>query len=283
MKNYTTSLLALLSAVLTLPSAMAQQEPGKDITVIPATAEGFSVHNLFQSNMVLQREKPSTIWGWAQPGEEVTVSFAGQTQTTKAGADRSWKVIFPAMPATAEPLQMTIKGKAATLTFDNILMGDVWVMGGQSNMQEPLRNLENGHMEIASANFPKIRLLTVPTLVDNKEKKNFPRRQKDKQPDGEWDICSPQTVPEFSGIGYIFARRIHMASQVPIGVIDASHWGTPGEGWTPLSVVKSMDSAVVRSLISDWDKKVAEWDPKKELENQIKQYERRREELKMQG
>ena len=275
MKKLTISLIALLSAVLTLSSATAQQEPGKNMTAVPAIAEGLSLHNLFQSNMVLQREKPITIWGWALAGEEVTVSFGCQTQTTKAGADRSWKVIFPAMPATAEPLQMTIKGKVATLTLDNILMGDVWVMGGQSNMQEPIRNLDGGPAEIVSANYPKIRLLTVPSIVDNQEKKNFPRRQKDKQPDGDWDICSPQTVPEFSGIGYIFARRIHMTSQIPIGVIDASYWGTPVEAWMPLSVVKSMDSDIVRSLISDWDKKVAAWDPKKELENQIKKYEQR--------
>ena len=283
MKNYTISLIVLLSAVLALSSATAQQEPGKDITAVPAIAEGLSLHNLFQSNMVLQREKPITIWGWAVAGEDVTVSFAGKTQTTKAGADRSWKVIFPAMPATAEPLQMTIKGKAATLTLGNILVGDVWVMGGQSNMQEPLRNLEGGDVEIASANFPKIRLLTVPSIIDNQEKKNIPRRQKDKQLDGDWDICSPQTVPEFSGIGYAFARRIHMGSQIPIGVIDASYWGTPVESWTPLSVVKSMDSDVVRAVISDWDKQVAAWDPKKELENQIKLHEQKMEELKEQG
>ena len=282
-KNYTITLMALLSAVLTLSSAKAQQEPGKNLPVIPASAEGLSVHNLFQSNMVLQREKPITIWGWALAGEEVSVSFGGKTQTTKAGADRSWKVIFPAMPATAEPLQMTIKGKAATLTLDKILMGDVWVMGGQSNMQDPIRNLDGGPAEIVSANYSKIRLLTVPNLVDNQEKKNFPRRQKDKQPDGDWDICSPQTVPDFSGIGYIFARRIHMASQIPIGVIDASFWGTPVEGWMPLSVVKSMDSDIVRALMADWDKQVAAWDPKKELENQIKLHEKKIEELKKQG
>jgi sialate O-acetylesterase len=283
MKNCTFSLIALMSTAMTLSPVMAQQEPGKELTAVPAIAEGLSLHNLFQSNMVLQREKPITIWGWAVADEDVTVSFGGQTQTTKAGADRSWKVIFKAMPATTEPLQMIIKGKDASLTLDNILIGDVWVMGGQSNMQEPLRNLEGGNVEIASANFPKIRLLTVPSIINNNEKKNFPRRQKDKQPDGDWDICTPQTVPEFSGIGYIFARRIHMASQIPIGVIDASYWGTPVEGWMPLSVIKSMDSVVVKTLIEDWDKKVAAWDPKKELENQIKRHEQKMEELKKQG
>ena len=131
MTNYTIALIALLSTVFTFSEATAQQEPGKDIPAVPAIAEGLSLHNLFQSNMVLQREKPITIWGWAEPGEDVSVSFGGQTQTTKAGADRSWKVIFPAMPATADPMQMAIKGKNATIAFDNILMGDVWVMGGR--------------------------------------------------------------------------------------------------------------------------------------------------------
>jgi sialate O-acetylesterase len=101
MKKLTISLIALLSAVLTLSSATAQQEPGNNLTVIPVIAEGLSLHNLFQSNMVLQREKPITIWGWAESGEAVSVSFGGQTQTTKAGADRSWKVSLQAMPATA--------------------------------------------------------------------------------------------------------------------------------------------------------------------------------------
>ena len=94
MKKFTISLIALLSAVLTLSSATAQQEPANHLTVVPAMAEGLSLHNLFQSNMVLQREKPITIWGWAEPGEDVSVSFGGQTQTIKAGTDRSWKVIF---------------------------------------------------------------------------------------------------------------------------------------------------------------------------------------------
>ncbi len=254
MKTCSRSLIALLSAAVTFSAATAQQESGKVPPVVPAIAEGLRLHSLFQSNMVLQREKPIAMWGWAVPGEDVTVSFSGQTQTAKAGGDGAWRVVFPAMPATAEPLQMTIEGKDATIALDNILIGDVWVMGGQSNMQEPLVNLEGGHMEIASANFPKIRLLTVPAVIDHKEKRDFPRRQKDKQPDGDWDICSPQTVPSFSGIGYIFARRIHMASQIPIGVIDASYWGTPVESWTPLSVVTSMESDVVRALMAHWDK-----------------------------
>ena len=111
MEKFTISLIALLSTVPMLSSAQAQQEPGKDITVIPAIGEGLSLHNLFQSNMVLQREKPTTIWGWADPGEEVSVSFGGQTQTTKAGADRSWKVIAGRRPCL-DPVNTSRVGRS---------------------------------------------------------------------------------------------------------------------------------------------------------------------------
>ncbi len=91
--------------------------------------------------MVLHRDKPITIWGWAAPGEKVSVSFAGQKQTATAAKDRSWKVTLPAMKANATPQKMTVAGKDKTLTLENILIGDVWVLGGQSNMEEPLRHV----------------------------------------------------------------------------------------------------------------------------------------------
>jgi len=114
LEKFTISLIALLSTVLIVSSAQAQQEPGKDMTAIPAIAEGLSLHNLFQFNMVLQRERPITIWGWADPGEEVSVSFGGQTQTTKAGADRSWKVIGGRRPCL-DPVNTTRAGRAGRL------------------------------------------------------------------------------------------------------------------------------------------------------------------------
>ena len=247
---------AVLSVVFMASGVVLAAAPlprGEDVVEVPAVGKGLCLHNLFQSNMVLQRDKPIAIWGRAAPDESVTVSFAGQTQTAKAAPDRSWKVTFPAMAANTTPQQMMVKGKDRTITLDNILIGDVWVMGGQSNMQHPLSRVEEGNVEIASANFPGIRLLTIPALIDNNEKKSFPRRLEGKQPDGDWDVCSPQTVPEFSAIGYIFARRVHMASQIPIGVIDASYWGTTVESWTPRDVLKSMDSDVVRAQFADWD------------------------------
>jgi sialate O-acetylesterase len=187
-------------------------------------------------------------------------------------ADKSWKLVLPAMPANSSPQQMVVKGKGKTIKLDNILIGDIWIMGGQSNMQHPLSNCEDGAVEISCANFPNIRLLTVPALIDHHEKRFFPRRQNGKQPDGDWDVCSPKTVADFTGIGYAFARRLYMATQIPIGAIDVSYWGTTVEAWTPRPVLESMDSDVVRAQFAEWKKKAEGFDPQKDLAERVKRY-----------
>ena len=213
---------ALMVGGLLTPLA-AQQMPKEDVVEFPAIGEDLCLHNLFQSNMVIQRDKPVGLWGWAEPGEAISVTLAGESESTTAGDDRSWKVTFPAMPANTEPISITVKGKSKTLTLDNILVGDVWVLGGQSNMEFPLSKVENGNLEIVSANFPNIRILTVPAVAQPEPAKGFARlhewsgwsnRHLRK---GDWDVCSPEIVKDLSAIGYVFARRVHMASQVPIG------------------------------------------------------------------
>lgn len=257
--------------------------PREQVIDVPAIGKELSIHSLFQSNMVIQRDKPIVVWGWANSGDTVTVSFGGAKQEATAAQDRSWNVTLPSMPSNSKPQEMTIAGKTDVLTLGNVLVGDVWVIGGQSNMQHPLSRVEDGQLEIVSANFPEIRLLTVPPMIDNEEKKDFPRRKKGKQADGDWDVCSPGTVPQFSGIGYVFGRRLHMASKVPMGLIDASRWGTTVETWTPRSTLQSMDSEVVRALFADWDKKVGSWDAKKDLENRIKRHDQKMAEQKKKG
>jgi sialate O-acetylesterase len=266
-----TRLIALAAWVFSGTASAQNAQPAE------ATDE-LILHSLFQTNMVLQRDKPVPVWGWAPADEEVTVTFAGQKRTAKAARNHSWKVVLDAMPANSSPQQMVVQAKDRTVTLNNILVGDIWVMGGQSNMQHPLSNCENGAVEIACANFPNIRLLTVPAIISHTEKMNFPRRQlnaknpKDNQPDGDWDVCSPKTVADFSGIGYAFVRRIHMASGVPIGAIDASYWGTTVESWTPLSILQSMDSDVVRAQFAEWKKKADSFDPQKDLAERVKRY-----------
>jgi len=275
-------ILPLSTLIALLPLAGASEEVklqrGKDSIDVPATGPGLGVHNLFQPNMVLQRDKPIRVWGWAQPGEKITVSFASQQQAATTAADRAWSVTFAAMPANSDPAQMVIKGKTAKLTLDNILLGDVWLLGGQSNMEHPLARVEDGDLEIASANYPNIRILTVPAQNGPIEKQGFPRLHEwhgffnQHYRKGDWDVCTPEIVEELSAIGYVFARRIHMTSQVPIGVIDVSRGGTCVETWTPDSALRKIGTPEVDRWLVEWDRKVADFDPKKDLKEQIKRY-----------
>ena len=191
--------------------------------------------------MVLQRDKPILVWGWADAGEQVTVRCRRQA-SAKAGADRAWKVTLPAAQANGDPQQLTVKGASKTLILDNILIGDVWVLGGQSNMEFELAKVENGPLEIVSANFPEIRILTVP-YGQGPNLPGFARLHewsmvRSTLPQGRLGRVHARDRRELSAIGYVFARRIHMATNVPIGIIDASRGGTTVETWTPLDVLR---------------------------------------------
>lgn len=267
----------------------AKKMPRESVIDVPSISEGLCVSNVFQSNMVLQRDKPMAIWGWADPNETVTVTIGNNKQTVNAGSDRKWKVALPAMSATTKPQTLTVTGSTKTLTLENILIGDVWVLGGQSNMEFPLDRIENGQLEIVSANYPNIRILTVPALNGPEIKPGFPRLHEwsgwfgRHYRKGDWDECTPEIARELSAIGYVFARRVHMASKVPIGVIDASRGGTTVETWTPTSELETMDSPQVKALMSDWNEKVSAWDAQADLDRRIKSYRDKVERFKKEG
>lgn len=270
--------MMLLSQALASES-FAQQLPREDVVEVPAIGDGLCVSNVFQSNMVLQRDKPIYLWGWATPGEEVTVSFSDQQASVKAQEDRTWKVALSALPANAKPQKLTIKGNEETLELENILVGDVWLLGGQSNMEFELAKVENGNLEIISANYPQIRILTVPYGQGPELQTGFPRLHQWSDwssrhfRKGDWEVCTPETARELSAIGYVFARRIHQASQVPIGVIDASRGGTTVETWTPITAMRNLDSEATKAKLNQFDTAVAEWDAKADLEKRIQQHE----------
>ncbi len=263
--------------------------PKQDVVGFPAIAPGLCVSNAFQTNMVLQRDKPLKIWGWAVSGEKVTVSFAGQEESATAGADRSWLVTLKPMPANATPQTMTVKGTSDTLTLENILVGDVWVLGGQSNMEFPISNVNDGQLEIVSANFPQIRLLTMPSGKGFNSVHSFERLHewsdwsKRHFRRGDWDICSPETVKEFSAIGYVFGRRLFMATQIPIGLIDASIGGTTVETWTPEDVIRKVEGKETQDMLKGWDEKIAAFDPKADLEQRVANYNKNIEKMKAKG
>jgi len=255
--------------------------PREDVVDVPAIGKGLCVSNIFQTNMVIQRDKPVTVWGWAAPGEKVTVSFAAQQASAVAAADRSWKVALEPLIASCEPQIMTIKGKDTTLTVKNILVGDVWVLGGQSNMEFPITNVIDGQLEIASANFPQIRLLTPPRGKGFDSVASFERLYEWSDwsgrhfRKGDWEACTPETVRDFTAIGYVFGRRMAMATNVPIGLIDTSQGGTTVQAWTPEDVLKTIDGKETKAMMEDWQEKIAAFDPQEDLAGQIARYESR--------
>ncbi|MDA0373222.1 MAG: hypothetical protein O2865_05525 [Planctomycetota bacterium] len=273
--------LPLVTLLALSAAAPAQRMPREDVVDVPAIADGLCVSNLFQSHMVVQRDKPIAVWGWADPGATVRVIFGDETVTAKAGADRAWKAVLGARPASSEPTRMTVQGQGAELVLEDILVGDVWVLGGQSNMEFEVAKVENGNLEIVSANYPEIRILTVPQGEGPEVTKGFARLHEWSDwfgrhfRKGDWDVCSPEVVRELSAIGWAFARRVHMAAQVPIGVIDASRGGTTAETWTPDSVLRAMESATVEAKLADWDQRIAEWNAEQDLANRVKQHQDR--------
>ncbi len=187
--------------------------------------------NVFGSHMVLQRRKPVPVWGWADGGEKVTVTLNNQIKTIKAGKDGKWRVTLDAMEAGG-PYQMLVKGNKNTVTFDDVLAGEVWICSGQSNMEWPLGAAANAKTEIPLANYPNIRQLLVKKEVSLTLKDNI---------EGSWSICTPETAPQFTAVGYFFAKQLQKELNVPIGLINTSWGGTHSETWTSRDAMNQND------------------------------------------
>jgi sialate O-acetylesterase len=203
--------------------------------VLPASAT-VVVSKLFSSHMVLQRDMPIHIWGQADTGEQVDVSLDTSTVSIKADSIGNWSVYLPARPAGG-PYTLSIRA-SNTLQFDDIMMGDLWVASGQSNMELPLKGydpatqIDNGPQEIAHANYPQIRLFLI--KHDNSD---YPL-QDFKAVDG-WSQCTPETSAEFSAVAYFFARALQAKEHVAIGLIEAGWGGTPAEAWTSFDTLSN--------------------------------------------
>lgn len=275
-------------AAITTPLS-AEKMPREDVVDVPAMGEGLCFHNLFQTNMVLQQGKPVSVWGWATPGEKVTVTLAGKSESATTADDRAWKVTFPAMEASFEPIEITAKGAKKSVTLENVLIGDIWVLGGQSNMEFPLSKVERGDLDIASAHHDGIRILTIPSVGTPEPQKDFQRLHqwsdwsKRHFRKGDWDVCSPEIAKDLSAIGYVFAQRLHKIGQVPIGVIDVSVGGTTVEAWTPEPAIRKINTDPAKNMMATWDQKIADWDGAADLEQQIKRHHQRVEKLKKEG
>ncbi len=215
---------SLLQVLLTLLLAVA--------FVSPAAAE-IKLPTIIGDNMVLQREMPVPIWGWAEPKEKISVTFDNQSVATIADKDGKWKITLKELKASADPKGMAIRGdKSEPVDLKNILVGEVWVCSGQSNMEWPMTRTAKSAEEIEAAKYPEIRLFKLPKTQANEPQDNCP---------GSWSECSPATVKDFSAVGFFFGRHLYKDLGVPIGLIRTAWGGTPAENWTKKEILESHD------------------------------------------
>jgi sialate O-acetylesterase len=188
----------------------------------PSTARAeVKPNSLFSDGAVLQQGVTVPVWGTAKDGERVTVKVAEQTVTTTA-KDGRWLVRFKPLQAGG-PLTLTVTGESNSVVISNVLVGEVWVCSGQSNMAFPLSRAANAAEAIAAARDPQLRLFTVPRSAIDTPAADAP---------GRWQESSPETAPTFSAVAWFFGRELHKALRVPVGLINSSVGGTPAEAWT---------------------------------------------------
>jgi len=186
------------------------------------------VSPIFADNMVLQRGKENTIWGWSDPGERIKVEVADKAASGVAGPDGRWTVrIQP--PAAGGPYTLKISGARQTAELHNLLVGDVWLCGGQSNMGVPLRFARNGEDEVKAANFPEIRFFDVAPHSAYHHTDVV---------SGTWKVVSPETADRVSAVAYYFARKVQREIHVPIGLVIDALGGTPAEAWTSAAALR---------------------------------------------
>lgn len=203
------------------------------LCVLPVASAWAEVHvaSVFGDHMVLQRETKLPVWGTAAPGESVTVEFAGQKKQATAAVDGQWRLNLDPLAASATPRSFSISGSSTAhpLRFDDVLVGEVWICGGEANMERTLglragqKPITNWKQEVAQATHPTLRQLAVK-----------PRATASPQSmaDATWSVCSPDTVSAFTAVGYFFARDLQQKIQVPVGIINVSCGETPAEAWT---------------------------------------------------
>ena len=199
--------------LLLLASALA--------SALPAAAD-VRLPKIFTDNMMLQRGQTVRVWGWAEAGEAVSVALAGKSASTKADDKGEWKLEMPALKA-GENLELAVKGKNR-LTLKNIIVGDIWVCSGQSNMEMALGPCLGAADDIKTADLPKIRRIKI-------DRVQVARPQADAPAATPWQVCSPGTAGGFTAVGFYFAREIQQKTNVPIGIIDSNWGGTRIEPW----------------------------------------------------
>ncbi len=224
---------SILSALIALISTVAVAE--------------VTLPNIFTDHMVLQRNQENPIWGTANANEKITISIASEKVSTRSDKDGKWRAKLPSLPAGG-PHTIKIRG-SNRLQIEDVLVGEVWFCSGQSNMQLSVKDSYGAEVEIASANHPEIRLLSVQLHGTDVPQDDI---------EGTWQICSPETVPHFSAVGYYYGQILNAALNVPIGLIDNSWGGSSAEAWVPRETLEADDRYA--EMLEIWDDRVANFD-----------------------
>lgn len=215
---------------------------------------GIRLPALVGDHMVLQRDLANPIWGWADPGASVSVAIAGQSHTAKADDQGKWKIVLQPMSGSQHALRMTISSNGEVRVLSNVVIGEVWICSGQSNMQWSVSQSNDPDLEIASANYPNLRFISVPQTGTQEKQDDFK---------GRWELCTPETVGEFSGVGFFFGRQLHQTLGVPIGLIDNAWGGSAAEAWVPREVMEA--DARFSAVMDQWRQTEATYDHEKAM------------------
>ena len=204
--------------------------------------------SIFSSHMVLQQNQKNPVWGKGDPGTVLTISFAGEDQQVTVDQNGYWHAALKPVKAGYTPYELRVALGAVSLYFDDILMGEVWVASGQSNMQWTVSSSDNAQEEIAAANHPNLRLFYVTRVTADTPQENC---------EGTWLPCTPDMIAGYSAVAYFFGRDLQQALNIPVGMIHTSWGGTPSESWTSAETVKSVPQFA--PISARWEKIVAEW------------------------
>lgn len=197
---------------------------------------------IFGDHMVLQADRDVPVWGTAEPGEAVTVRVQGQQKRTTAGPDGRWRVTLDPLEAGGEPTEVVVRGNNA-ITFRDVLVGEVWLCSGQSNMGYPLKHAAGGAKAVKAADRPRLRLFTVGRVHPDTPQTTLT---------GQWKVCSPETVGGFSAVAYFFGVEVQDALDRPVGLIQASWGGTRAEAWLPREAFDALKLPYEPAWTNEW-------------------------------
>lgn len=203
--------------------------------------------SIFGNSMVVQRDQPIHVWGWTEPGQSVVAQLGDRSGKAVAGQDGRFDLKIKALPAGG-PYELVIEADEKKV-YSDVLVGEVWVCSGQSNMAWQVSNANDADLESLSSNYPKIRLISVPQVGTQEPQRDF---------SGSWAAADATTVKDFSAVGFFFGRRLHQILDVPIGLIDNAWGGSAAEAWVPKDVLK--EDGKYDELLSSWEMRMADYD-----------------------